>query len=304
MKSIGLDVLKSIIVVNDKENYARYFREISKYPTLTAEQEKELFIQLKAGNESVVETIIKHNLKFVVGVAKAYTSTIAKSSLTLEDLISEGNIGLILAVNGFDHELGFKFITYAVNGIRRSMIDLIQQHIKNIRTPINRQNVLRKLKRLENKLEQKLGREVDVDELCSAGKLNGLLPNSREMQYISDLKNDSVNETSLNTHVGDSEASTTLVEMLKNENAEDIVENIGKADRSKFIRTMLENTIPKDTLEYFRMYFGLDGNDPMTYDQISKVTGIKPHTVNNKVNAGLSHLYRKHRRNYELIRDM
>lgn len=119
---------QNIAYPNSKMLYDRYIVDISKYKPLTREKELELFKRLEKNKNDVeaYNKLYQHNLLFVVSVAKRYSSSVSKSSLTLEDLISEGNLGLSVAINHFDYKTGNKLISYAVWHVRQHIIRLIE----------------------------------------------------------------------------------------------------------------------------------------------------------------------------------
>ena len=138
-----------------------YLKTIQRYEPLTFEEEQELFPLAKAGNKRAKETLINSNLRFVVSVAKYYQN----QGLTLEELIAEGNVGLVKAYNKFIYEKRFKFITYAVWWIRQSVMSAIHEHSKLIRLPINKITNITKIAKATEALEARLGRSPTSIEL-------------------------------------------------------------------------------------------------------------------------------------------
>lgn len=132
-------------ITNTSDNLNRYFSEISKYELLSPEKEAELAFKAKDGDEKAKEAILKSNLRFVVSVAKSYVS----GNSPLEDLISEGNKGLVEAVENFDPTTGFKFISYAVWHIRKNILVYLNNHTRSIRIPSHVNNEMRKYHAIE-----------------------------------------------------------------------------------------------------------------------------------------------------------
>ena len=145
------------------KNLSRYLSEIQKEKLLSAEEEAELAYRAKKGDQKAKDKIIKANLRFVVSVAKAYNSP----SVPLEDLISEGNKGLIEAIEKFKPENGFKFISYAVWHIRKNMFYYISKHSRQIRIPGNVLQELNKYKKLEENFITSFGRNPTHEEIFS-----------------------------------------------------------------------------------------------------------------------------------------
>lgn len=148
-------------ITNATDNVNRYFNEISKYEILSPEKEAELAIRSKEGDEKAKDTILKSNLRFVVSVAKAYQST----NVLLEDLISEGNKGLVEAIETFDPTNGFKFISYAVWHIRKNIFLYLNNHSRSIRIPSNVNQEMRKYQALEEAFVSYNGREPSFEEM-------------------------------------------------------------------------------------------------------------------------------------------
>lgn len=144
----------------------KYFQEIDKVKLITAEEEVRLTKRIKQGDQIAMEKLTKANLRFVVSVAKQYDRGV--HNLSLGDLISEGNIGLIKAAGKFDETRGFKFISYAVWWIRQSIIAAISQNSRTVRQPMNRVSSYQQILRSYSELEQKYEREPTNDEIAEA----------------------------------------------------------------------------------------------------------------------------------------
>ena len=161
-------VITKSITKRDEISIARYLKDISKFEVLSPEQETELFKRYQDGEQYVLEKILSHNLRFVVSVAKQYQN----SGLGLNDLINEGNLGLIIAAKRFDISRGFKFISYAVWWIRQSILQALNEKGRNIRLPINQITSYQKIIRCEKKLYQVLGRAPLDEEIASKMELS------------------------------------------------------------------------------------------------------------------------------------
>jgi len=139
-----------------------YLREIKKYPLLSKEEERELIKKAKEDDEEARDKIIRSNLRFVVSIAKGY----ANQGLSLEDLIGEGNYGLIQALDRFDLNYENKFITYAVWWIRHYIFQAISSaNSGSVKLPTNKQQILSKINKTRDLLEQRLQREPNIDEI-------------------------------------------------------------------------------------------------------------------------------------------
>lgn len=148
-------------ITNTSDNLSRYFTEISRYSILSPEEEADLARKSKSGDEEAKEKILKSNLRFVVSVAKAYES----GKVSLEDLISEGNKGLVEAIETFDPSTGFKFISYAVWHIRKNIFVYLNNHSRSIRIPTNVNQEMRRYSLLEEEFTSYNGREPSLEEM-------------------------------------------------------------------------------------------------------------------------------------------
>ena len=144
------------------ETLAHYFREISKYAMVTAEEEAELSIRIKNGDEQALSTLVAANLRFVISVAKQYQF----KGLSLPDLVNEGNLGLVKAAKKFDQTRGFKFISYAVWWIRQAIIQAISEQTRMVRLPMNQVASIHKITKAIPYLEQEYEREPTEDEIA------------------------------------------------------------------------------------------------------------------------------------------
>ena len=142
----------------------RYLSDIAKEELLTAEEEVELAQRIKAGDQVALDKLVRANLRFVVSVAKQYQN----QGLSLQDLINEGNVGLVKAAQRFDETRGFKFISYAVWWIRQSILQAVAEQARIIRLPMNQVGALAKVKKASALLEQKLQRRPTLKELADS----------------------------------------------------------------------------------------------------------------------------------------
>ena len=150
--------------ITNRENQSleKYFQDVNKIEMITSEEEVELAQRIQDGDAAALEKLVKSNLRFVVSVAKQYQN----KSLTLNDLINEGNLGLIKAAQKFDHTRGFKFISYAVWWIRQSIMQALAEHSRLVRIPLNKVGSLNKINKAMAELEQKYNRAPTDEELA------------------------------------------------------------------------------------------------------------------------------------------
>ncbi len=161
-----LKITKQITHRNE-ETINRYFQDISKFPMVTAEEEVELSVRIRKGDELALNKLVAANLRFVVSVAKQYQNR----GLSFSDLINEGNLGLVKAAKRFDEKKGFKFISYAVWWIRQSITQAISEQTRVVRLPLNRVSSITKIVRAIPYLEQEFEREPTDEEIAGYLKL-------------------------------------------------------------------------------------------------------------------------------------
>src|SRR5437868_5092223 len=161
-----LKITKSI-TTRDTESLEKYLQEIGKEGLITAEEEVKLAIRIKQGDQAALDKLTKANLRFVVSVAKQYQN----KGLGLQDLINEGNLGLIKAAKRFDETRGFKFISYAVWWIRQSILQATAEQSRMVRLPLNQVGSLNKISKSFSELEQKFEREPSPEEIAEVLEL-------------------------------------------------------------------------------------------------------------------------------------
>lgn len=244
-------------------NLARYFTEIQREKILSGSEELELAIKAKSGDIKAKEKIIKANLRFVVSVAKAYSS----ESSPLEDLISEGNRGLIEAIELFDHKTGFKFISYAVWHIRKNIFSYISKNSRQIRVPSNISRELNRYKRVEDLFFSTNGREGTTDEIFEFSKKIGDSPND-----FSDILKSQIEilpqtfplEPSPNNNADDSEYGP--INWIKSEESADFL--VSESDKETSLNILLEKLNPFQK-EIIKMKYGIgEYKGEMTFSQI------------------------------------
>ena len=150
------------ITARDQRSLERYLLEIGRIPQLNPQEEAVLALRARSGDKQAVEQLVSANLSFVVSVAKQYQN----HGLSLNDLINEGNLGLLKAVHRYDETKGFKFISYAVWWIRQAILQTLSDQGRTVRLPTSRLNRIVQVKRLASRLEQEWGREVHSVELA------------------------------------------------------------------------------------------------------------------------------------------
>lgn len=282
--------MKQLVITNDrfatnesrsKKSVNNYFDELKKYPPLSPEEEAELIFLAKNGDDKAKEKIINHNLRFVVSVAKRYEGEHTK----LEDLISEGNIGLILALERFDVTTGFKFISYAVWWIRQRMIQYYTETSRTIRIPQNRVAAASKINGKVRVLEQELERKLGPDEIFE--EFGGDFTKG-EIDYY--LNADKVSRTtSLDAPLTDENNSNSVLNLLENKDAENPSEVLDNENSANNRNALLSKLTEREAL-VLELYFGFNNNEPMSADEIANELGVTPTVIYNVKNKALRRL--------------
>lgn len=260
-------------LAHDQANFNRYMSDVRQYDLLTTEEEVEYFKKLRAGESKYYEIIAQKNLRFVISVAKKYQEVVQNTNLSLEDLISEGNIGLCEAIHKFDPTLGFKFISYAVNVISSKILVCIKNNIRNVRIPTNRQSALSQINKLEADLQQQHQCEIDISILQDSALTSNLVADRYKSLNILELKTEYNFEHRLDSvHTED---GLSILDVYANVNSEVPDAVYYQKEILKFIQETLEQVPPK-VKTYMELYYGLNNNKPLSYKEIGvqyEITG-------------------------------
>jgi len=249
-------------ITNTSDNLTRYFNEISKYEILSPEKEAELSMMAKNGDAKAKDAVLKSNLRFVVSVAKSYVS----SHSPLEDLISEGNKGLVEAIENFDPTNGFKFISYAVWHIRKNILLYLNNYSRAIRIPTNVNQEMRKYQEIEGSFISYNGREPSVEEMLEIieNPESGLQISNNTLETI---KNNPVS-IPLENYGSDNEESISPLNWLQSsDNTDGIVMD---EDLRKTIMSVISELKPMEK-EITILKYGLgESKEPMSYKAIGE----------------------------------
>jgi RNA polymerase primary sigma factor len=234
-----------------------YLREINNTSLLTREEERELAKRIHKGEEDALHRLVKANLRFVVSIAKQYVN----QGLSLDDLINEGNLGLIKAAHRFDEKRGFKFISYAVWWIRQAMLQALAEQSRIVRLPLNRAGTLYRIGKAARQLDQELGRNPEVEEI--AKKLNLSQEEVRDTMQIAN------SHLSLDASFNNDQEENSLVDYLADETQEPPDEmTFSNALSDDMVKALSTLTDREQTI--LMLYFGLGDAEPMTLEEIGK----------------------------------
>ncbi len=240
----------------ESQSLDKYLQEIGKVDLLTPDQEIELAIRIKKGDQLALELLTKANLRFVVSVSKQYQN----QGLSLGDLINEGNLGLIKAAKRFDETRGFKFISYAVWWIRQSILQALAEQSRIVRLPLNRVGALNKIGKAYSNLEQEFEREPTAVELATELEMDVL--------DVAETLKISSRHVSMDAPFTQGEESSLL----------DVIENdeLPTPDYTLMIESLKSeinralSTLSERESEVIRLYFGLNKEHSLTLEEIGE----------------------------------
>lgn len=233
-----------------------YLREIRRIPLLTVQEEAALARRAARGEQAALDELVRRNLRFVVSIAKQYAS----SGVPLEDLVNEGNMGLIRAARRFDVDRGYRFISYAVWWVKQAILQHLGEQSRTVRLPLNKSAALSKVTRASQRLGQELGREPTPDEI---GKRLHLSPEDVEVVLNMPTKQFSIDDPL------EGQDNDFHVETLSDAGTLPPDEAVADATRTEDVEMALATLNPREQ-DILRRYFGL-GHEPHTLEEIGKV---------------------------------
>jgi RNA polymerase primary sigma factor len=253
-----------------------YLREIGQVKLLTPQEEIELAARIKKGDKKAREQMIKANLRLVVKIARDYEGI----GLPLLDLISEGNIGLMKAVERFDPNKGGKLSTYGSWWIKQAIKRALANQSKTIRLPVHLVDKISKMRRVGMKLQEELGREPTDDEL--ADELGMTAARVRQMRLAA------IRPASLDAPIGDDE-SNNFADVVEDENATSPYENLEDKTVTGMLQDMVQHLDAREAT-ILRYRFGLDGGTEKTLEEVGEKFGVTRERVRQIQNLALKKL--------------
>ena len=249
-------------MTNDENILSMYLKDINKVSLLSREEEIDLALKAKAGDKAAKDRIVNANLRFVVNVAKKYQN----HGLDLPDLISEGNIGLLTAVDRFDVSKGYHFISYAVWWIRQAILKAICEKSRAIRLPLNRAN---ELVQIEHARKLMMGDKTEEQEFAEVARILKM-----DKQHVREMVNISRDMVSLDAQVASSDNDRTSVsDFIEDERYdnpdEEAISNAMKSDIGKVLNTLKPNEAKVLSLRY-----GLNGARPMSLKEVGDTCNL------------------------------
>ncbi len=273
--------MRTATLLSEKDSLDLYLEEIKNNRTLTAQEEAEMAVRIRKGEKKALERLVKANLRFVVSVARNYQN----QGLPLNDLINEGNLGLIKAARKFDEKKNFKFISYAVWWIRQAILKSLAEQSRIINVPLHRVGTISDIGKAQNKLEQELERVPTTEEIA------------REM---------GVEEREVNDILRIGNRHVSLDKPLQNDEDFRLIDSLHNHDQelpdSGAIKVSLSGEIEKllDTLsaaekEVIKLYFGIGQDTAHTLEEIGKRVHLTRERVRQIKQKGLRRLRNSYR---------
>ena len=245
---------------SDSASFRRYLDEIRRYPLIDRAEEARLAEEVRGGSEDALDKLIRSNLRFVVTVAKKYRH----QGVPLQDLVNEGNVGLIRAARKFDERKGIKFVTYAVWWIRQAILQAIAEQSRIVRVPLNRAAALHRIGRRQSSLRQDLGREPTLDELADGLDLSQSVLDATLAVSQSHL--------SLDAPAGPGEEHS-LMDYMPDQLSPRPDEHVFENALAEMLNSAL-STLDERQARVLRLYYGLDDEEPRTLEEIGALLGV------------------------------
>lgn len=276
---------KNAHVRDDRDVYFQYLNDISKYPLLTKEQEKVLLQKIREGSREAMDMLIKGNLRFVVNIANLYKG----QGLDVNELINEGNMGLIEAARRFDHSQKIKFISYAVWWVRQNITRAIAERGRLVRISAEKELVLRRFAKKGGTMHQVVG--------------GGLMLDPKSLEGVSKYKADDIEKilmmgnksASLDAPVGEDGEMTLGDTIAATEfRTDDLAE---KNNRSKLFNKAMDNSLSEQEKEIIKLYFGFKMDSELNLKEIAPMVGLSKERTRQLKDSALEKL-----RNEQLAR--
>jgi len=252
-------IISELFTNRNNISFVKYLNEIKNIRVLDPDEEYELSISAKNGNKQSINKLVEHNLKFVITVAKQY----ATNKVKLEDLVNEGNLGLVIAANRFDPTRGFKFISYAIWWIRKKIIVFITDNGKTVRIPSNKTNMSRSVRKKYQRLEQKYEHPPTLYQILNNSDCDFT---EKDIKFF--LENENSITLSLDDNNENNPDFSNYFKLTKNTSG--IINTdffLTEADNHYFIESLMDGLNEKEKLVII-LFYGLYGKSPLRLKEI------------------------------------
>lgn len=251
----------------DTPGLEKYLQDVSRMEMITPEEEVELARRIQNGDTSAIQKLTTANLRFVVSVAKQYQNR----GMSLQDLINEGNLGLLKAAKRFDASKGFKFISYAVWWIRQSIYQSLAENSRLVRLPVNKINAMNKINQATSKLEQEYEREPTPEEVADLIRISPDDVKISQENYARVI--------SMDAPLNSEEEDGSLYDVMEDEEALSPEHDVLRESLNTEISRTLNTLAPRESA-VLKFYYGI-GNEqtPLLADEIAKIMEISPERV-------------------------
>ncbi len=251
-----LKITKSI-TNRESQSLEKYLQEIGRVDLISSEEEVQLAVRIRQGDQRALDKLTKANLRFVVSVAKQYQN----QGLSLSDLINEGNFGLIKAAQRFDETRGFKFISYAVWWIRQSILQALAEQSRIVRLPLNKVGLSNRISRAFSQLEQEFEREPTVEELAEILEIG--------LEEVENTLGVSARHISMDAPFADSDEAS-LIDVMANPNADATDADLAHGDslRCEIGRSL--GTLSDRQRDVLLLFYGIGVENPLSLEDIGE----------------------------------
>jgi RNA polymerase primary sigma factor len=273
--------MRTATLLSEKDSLDLYLEEIKNNRTLSAQEEADLAVRIRRGEKKALEKLVKANLRFVVSVARNYQN----QGLPLNDLINEGNLGLIKAARKFDEKKNFKFISYAVWWIRQAILKSLAEQSRIINVPLHRVGTISDIGKAQNKLEQELERVPTAEEIAREMGV--------EEREVNDILRIGNRHVSLDKPMQNDE-DFRLIDSLHNHDQELPDSGAIKVSLSGEIEKLLD-TLSSAEKEVIKLYFGIGQDTAHTLEEIGKRVHLTRERVRQIKQKGLRRLRNSYR---------
>jgi RNA polymerase primary sigma factor len=267
--------------LNEKQLLESYYRDIGEIQLISPDEEIELAKRIKQNDQIALKKLVSSNLRFVVSIAKSYQN----HGLSLEDLINEGNLGLVKAAHRFDETRGFKFISYAVWWIRQAILQAIAEKTRMIRLPMNRIGILTKIRKVYSKLEQEFERSPSTEELASILDMDS--------DDISNTIKKASHVTSFDSPIN-SNINIRLIDIIEDKDGLKPDSELMDESLKGEVIQILKGLTSREA-KILKLYFGLDGEKARTLEEVGMEFRLTRERIRQIKEKALNKLHRSSR---------